>query len=84
MVICDPEIKSFKITEDHDFIVLASDGVYDKMTSKDVIQSVWGSTSEEIRSDSVHKQCSASVETILRDALNKKSLDNVTVVMIAF
>ncbi|KAL4467053.1 hypothetical protein ABPG74_010650 [Tetrahymena malaccensis] len=81
VVISEPEIKSFKITDDHDFIVLASDGVFDKMTSKEVIQSVWNN--EEI-SENVHKQCSVAVESILRDSLNKRSLDNVTVVMIAF
>ena len=42
VVIATPEIKSFKITKDHDFIVMSSksrfnrvgDGVYDKLTNK--------------------------------------------------
>lgn len=36
-MISEPEIKSFKITDDHDFIILASDGIYDKMSSKEVV-----------------------------------------------
>ena len=40
-MISEPEIKSFKITDDHDFIVLASDGIYDKLDSRQVIRSVW-------------------------------------------
>lgn len=35
VVIADPEIKSFKITKDHDFIVLGCDGIFDKMSNSD-------------------------------------------------
>jgi protein phosphatase PTC2/3 len=37
VVICEPEIKSFKIQEEHDFIVLACDGIFDKLSSREVI-----------------------------------------------
>lgn len=33
VVIAEPEIKSFRITDEHDFIVLASDGIYDKLSN---------------------------------------------------
>jgi protein phosphatase PTC2/3 len=33
VVIATPEIKSFRITDDHDFIVIASDGIYDKLSN---------------------------------------------------
>ena len=33
VVIAEPEIKSFKITKDHDFIVLGCDGIFDKMNN---------------------------------------------------
>jgi protein phosphatase 2C family protein 2/3 len=37
VVIPFPEIKSFRITKEHDFIVLASDGIYDKFNNRDCI-----------------------------------------------
>lgn len=37
VIVSDAEIKSFKIADDHDFVILASDGVYDKLNSRDVI-----------------------------------------------
>ena len=40
-IIAVPEIKSFPITEDLDFIVLACDGVYDKMKNKEVWKTIW-------------------------------------------
>jgi protein phosphatase 2C family protein 2/3 len=36
-----PEIKTFKISKDHDFIMLASDGIFDKLTDADVGRCVW-------------------------------------------
>jgi len=47
VVISIPEIKSFKITRDHDFIVLGSDGIFDKLSNRDTIQCVWNGCSEE-------------------------------------
>jgi len=31
VVVSIPDIKSFRIQEDHDFIVMASDGIFDKI-----------------------------------------------------
>lgn len=33
VVIAEPDIRNFKITSEHDFIALASDGIFDKMSS---------------------------------------------------
>jgi serine/threonine protein phosphatase PrpC len=46
VVIPTPEIKSFKIVKEHDFIVLACDGIFDKMNNKDTIQCVWNSVKD--------------------------------------
>ena len=40
VVIPEPEIKSFKINSSHDFIILASDGIYDKLSSTEVVDCV--------------------------------------------
>ena len=36
-----PDIKTFHISKQHDFIVLASDGIYDKLTDEDISKAVW-------------------------------------------
>ena len=33
-IICEPEINEFKITPQHDFIVIGSDGVFDKLSNE--------------------------------------------------
>lgn len=81
-----PEIKAFKVLTQYDFIIMGSDGIYDKMSNKDVVRCVLKTLNEykEEKNRSVHKVCGASVECIVKNSLMRKTLDNVTVVMIAF
>ena len=83
VVISAPDIKSFKVTGEHDFIGLASDGIYDKINNKEFIQCVWNSFHDG-RGINVHQQIGRGVEYILKNSLLRKTLDNVTVVLIAF
>ncbi len=83
VVIAVPEIKSFRITTDHDFIVLASDGIYDKINNKEAIEGVWNSV-RDARSANIHQQIGLGVEYIIKNALLRRTLDNVTVVLVAF
>ena len=41
VVIAEPDIFIFDIDDDMDFIILGSDGIYDKMSSEDVIKAGW-------------------------------------------
>jgi protein phosphatase 2C family protein 2/3 len=41
VVMADPDITQFKISKDHDFIALGSDGIFDKLTDEDTGKSVW-------------------------------------------
>ncbi len=41
VVIHNPDIKSFQIKKEHDFIVLGCDGIFDKMSNNDVVMAVW-------------------------------------------
>ena len=66
-----------------DFILLACDGIFDKLTNKEVIQVVWEGVMESKIKD-VHKQCGIAVDRILRTSVAKKTMDNITVVFVAF
>ena len=83
VLISIPEIKAFKIHPEYEFIILASDGIFDKLTNKEVIQSAWAGLVENT-SSSIHQLCGASVENVMRTALCRRSLDNITVVVVAF
>lgn len=84
VVIAEPEIKTFKIAPEFDFILIASDGIFDKLSNKDAVQLVWETTAKMKVNTPIQKQCQECVDVIIKTALMRKSLDNVTVVMIAF
>ena len=83
VVIAIPDITSFEVTNDYDFIVMGSDGIFDKLSNEDVVQCVWNSIMKE-KGEHVHQQCALAVDSIIKNSLLRHSLDNVTSVLIAF
>lgn len=50
VVSSEPEISQFSIDENtNDFIILACDGVYDRLTSVDVIDSAWSAMAQALK-----------------------------------
>ena len=84
VIIATPEIKTFEITHNHDFIVLGWDGIFDKLNNQDTVQWVWNSVKDSLHKNQVHNQWALGVEYVIKNSLLKKTLDNVTVVMVAF
>lgn len=82
-VIATPDIRAFKISKDHDFIVLASDGIYDKLENEEICKSIY-LTRENTRTTNIHDFLGEAVDNVLKLALSHKTLDNITVVIIAF
>jgi protein phosphatase 2C family protein 2/3 len=54
VVVASPEIKCFRIQKEHDFIVLSSDGIFDKLNNREVVQCCWNSSKDDIQQN-VHK-----------------------------
>jgi len=47
VVVCVPEIKAFKIDEqEHDFVLMGCDGIFDRLSNRDSIQAVWNSVKD--------------------------------------
>lgn len=88
VVTATPDIRKFKISGEHDFIVLGCDGIFDKMSNDDVCKSVWltcDTLKEQTKEQtSIHQYCGIGAESVLKNSLYRQSLDNVTVVLIAF
>ena len=83
VIISTPEIRSIKIDDKNDFIIMGCDGIFDKLSSIEAVQSIWNTVKTKCAIN-VHKQCGFAVEDLLRQALDNKSLDNVTSLIIAF
>lgn len=95
VVISQPDIFSFKLTKEFDFIILGcnlsklGDGVFDVLQNKEVLEAAFSSM---IMKQLYEVQCSRKslgvfacdiVDNILRSNFMRKSTDNVSVVFIA-
>ena len=58
------------------------DGVFDKMSNKDIVKSVWDSIGLSYY-ENIHEFCSKAVDNVIRECFFKRTLDNVTVIIIS-
>lgn len=84
VIVAEPEIKAFRITKEHDFITMSSDGVFDKLSNKEIVQLVWDSIADNNQTLTPHQQASLCVDNILKTSLIRRTLDNVTTVIVQF
>lgn len=54
------------------------------MTNRDVLNTAWGSCNNYQLAENIHTQTGIVADSILQEAINKQSFDNVTAVVIAF
>ena len=87
VVTATPEIHSFKIKDNYDFIMIGCDGIFEKMENEDILEKVWESAMrpEDLRNPtSVHARCGLAVDGVLNGCVELKTLDNITAVLIGF
>lgn len=77
LVIADPEINTINLLPQDEFLVMASDGLFDVMGDQNVIDTVAKHLLE-------HKSCEGAAERLTDMAMEKGSMDNVTVLVVQF
>lgn len=87
-VICDPETTSFSY-DDIDFVVMGCDGIFDKLTSDKVSETVWETVDfyrDKFAADpsSYEFILGECVNNVLRRAMLNRSEDNLTVILLCF
>ena len=70
------------INSHSDFVLLACDGIFDKMSNQDCVDAIWKNVRAK-KQESVHAQVGPGVDVILKTAALKRTLDNITAVIIA-
>ncbi len=78
-----PEVSSFPIRPEMDFLLIASDGVFDKLSNEEIIQGIWHNAQQHPQVN-FNELCARQAEHALLQSINKKTVDNVTVVFVAF
>ena len=89
VIIPTPEITYFYIDDEIDFLMLGCDGIFDQLNNEEVVKCVWLTCNLDKSKDyydigNIHDQCSCAVDMIMKSALMRKTLDNITVVLICF
>jgi len=86
VIIAVPDVKVFKITSELDYIVLASDGVYDRLENEEVIGGCWKGVQRAISSGDrdIDAICKSGVEEVMRLSLLNKTQDNISAIMVSF
>jgi len=81
VVIAEPDIYEIVITNEHDFLYLGCDGIFENLSNSDLMELVWYCNDN---SKTPHEQAAAVVDNALKLSMVKESLDNVTSVVILF
>lgn len=84
VVIAKPEIKFFEINQNHDFIVIACDGIFENLKNKELTEIIWKNVCETPQAFDIHHKCGLLVEAVVDECIAKRFSDNLTVVLISF
>ena len=89
VIISEPEIFYYDLTKnDIDFFILGCDGIFDQISSNEVLDCAWMVLNEKDhflikQCKDIHNQSGLIVDLIIKSALARKSFDNVTCLFIA-
>ena len=86
VVVPDPEITKFRIDEGkYDFLLVGCDGIFDKLDNSEIINDIWrGLDNKENIGETIHEQMGKGVDSTIKSAMNHKSTDNLSTIMICF
>ena len=91
VVIANPDIFIYDLNKDDiDFFILGCDGIFDQLSSDEVINCAWMIYNNKDNNilvsqcKDIHKQSGLIVDLIMKSALFRKSFDNVTCLLISF
>ena len=48
VIVCDPDITSFKVQDNFDFIMIGCDGIFERLNNRDCVDEIWNRITEQI------------------------------------
>ena len=89
VIVAEPELFFYDLNRDDiDFFILGCDGIYDQMSSNEILDCAWMILNEKEnllvkQIKDIHNQSGLIVDLIIKSALARKSFDNVTCLFVA-
>ncbi len=86
VVVPEPEITKFRIEEGKfDFLLMGCDGIFDKLDNNEIINDIWRSLDDKGNiGETIHEQMGKAADSTIRLAMNHKSTDNLSTILICF
>lgn len=84
VIVPTPQVYCTEITDEHDFLILGCDGVFDRLSTEDLISKTWEKAHELEVAGSRHDISAKLVDEMLRETFQRKAWDNITIVMVSF
>lgn len=84
ILISTPEVKIFEINSNIEWIILGCDGIYDNLSNEEIKTCIDFCFENDLLTKDIHSQTGISVDLILKTSLKRKSMDNITCVMLTF
>ena len=80
-MVSDPDIFDIEITEDHDFLFMGCDGMFEDSFNEGLVKLIWMCNNNEIP---IHARAGNAVDNALKMSAIEGSLENLTAIMICF
>jgi protein phosphatase PTC2/3 len=81
VLIPDPDVKSFKVKSDQDFILIANGGLFDKLSGREVTDLVFRCVDQ--RTEGIGEMLLKAAEDIVSESVVRMNEENATVIIIA-
>ena len=83
VLIAKPSVRSFKISDDFDFIILCSTGIVENLSNHDVLECFWKGA-QSCSAQEVDAKVAQGINSVLQEAKNRKSENNLSIILIGF
>jgi hypothetical protein len=83
VITADPDLYEYEIDAELDFVILACDGVFDRLENEDIINDVW----KLLRARSfysVHEAAEIIINSVFENSIRKMSYDNISIIFLGF
>ena len=80
----EPCINILKIDEKSDFLLMGCDGIFDRLDNDRIFKKIWEYKKQGKIINDIHTLCAQITDAIIKYSMEKDSVDNVSVVFVAF
>jgi serine/threonine protein phosphatase PrpC len=84
VLITVPEIKSFKINKNSDFMIIGYDGIFDWLDNCDIVHSIWSLYNENLLGKDINEHFGKITDIIIRNCLASNANHNLTCIFVCF